>query len=353
MKRIPIAIVGLNFGRHILEEIVNGPGADHVQLAAVCDIDPAKAQACAEKYGVEGFTDLDQLLKQKDIPAIGLFTGPGGRADLLNKILDAGKDVMTTKPFEIDCQAGLEVLRRAKKLGRIIHLNSPAPCWSPDLATIQEWRDTYQLGRAVGCNLSVWVRYHEQADGSWYDDQAKCPAAPIFRLGIYLINDLVRLFGEAEKVAVFASRLFTGRPTADNAQLMVLFKNGVIANIYASFCIEDGDHYRNSMTLNFERGTIYRNTGPIRNTTTSSQAEIALVMGSTNVKRHIAAEKTLTASSGGYQWDHFAAAVQGQHIPEVTTPEIVIGGLRILEAMREAELQGTVVTVKPVMPTTE
>ncbi len=38
-----------------------------------------------------------------------------------------------------------------------------------------------------------------------------------------------------------------------NAQLGIRFNNGAIANIYSSFCVDDLQFYRNSLTLNFER----------------------------------------------------------------------------------------------------
>jgi predicted dehydrogenase len=349
MEKLPIAIVGLNFGRHIIQSIAEGEAGAHMRLAAVCDLDEAKARQFAEQYGVPCYTDLDELLRDEAIPAIGLYTGPVGRAALLDKIISAGKDVMTTKPFELDCAAGLAVLRKAKALGRVIHLNSPAPCWSPDLALVNAWQQKHDLGRPVGCNLSVWVRYQEQADGSWYDDPVKCPVPPIFRLGIYLINDLVRIFGEAETVSVLSSRLFTGRPTADNSVLSILFRNGALATIYASFCVEDGDHYRNSMTLNFERGTVYRNVGPARATTAGDpRAEMSLVMGSGQTPRAVVEEEFASATSGDYQWDAFAAAVRGEPIEETTSPETVIAGLRVIEAMSLADQTGGTAAVKPV-----
>ena len=50
----------------------------------------------AERLGVKAYTDLDELVADPDIPAIGLFTGPVGRADLVRRIIRAGKDVMMT-----------------------------------------------------------------------------------------------------------------------------------------------------------------------------------------------------------------------------------------------------------------
>ena len=142
-NQIPIGIVGLNFGRYILDELQQEPAGSHVTLAAVCDLDVAKARQVATERGVKAYADLDLLLKDPAIPAIGLFTSPVGRAGLIRKIIRAGKHVLTTKPFELDPAAALDVLQEAGRLGRVVHLNSPAPVLPADLAVIQRWRAQY------------------------------------------------------------------------------------------------------------------------------------------------------------------------------------------------------------------
>jgi predicted dehydrogenase len=333
-KRIPIGIVGLNFGRHIIDELTVGPASSYFEIVAVCDLDASKAQNMAQRLGVCAYTDFDEFLKATDFMAVGLFTGPIGRASLIQRLIKEGKDVITTKPFEKDPQAALDVLIEAQKLGRIIHLNSPSPLLSPDLVQIRTWHKEFDLGKPVGARADIWASYREQADGTWYDDPELCPVAPIFRLGIYLINDLIQIFGPAQKVQVLESRLFEGRPTPDNAQLGILFKNGGLANIFASFCVNDGDHYRNSLTLNFENGTIYRNVGADR----AVQEEISLIMNKDG-KRSLVAQVEVPSQnrSGHYQWDAFARAIRGEKLDEVCTPEEIVAGLQVIQAMAQAD----------------
>ncbi len=338
-ERIPIGVVGLNFGRHIVDtQLRTGAGTPFFRLAALCDMDAGRASGLASALGLKAYHSLDGLLSDSSIPAIALYTGPSGRAELLRKIIRAGKDVMTTKPFEDDPEAARSVLAEAQSLGRTIHLNSPAPVLPPDLTQIKEWQQQYDLGHPVACRSDVWVHYREKADGTWYDDPRKCPAAPILRLGIYAINDLVALFGEAERVQVLSSRLFTARPTMDNAQLGVGFKSGAIANVFASFCVDDGDHYRNSLVLNFERGTVYRNTGPVRQDPAAEQSELSLIVREEGRRR--VAEQTIISPSGQYRWDVFYRVIRGQRVKNLLPPAVIVDGLRIVRAMAEAERAG-------------
>jgi len=336
-SRIPICVVGLNFGQYIIKnELGTGSGAEFFRLAALCDIDEAKVNGLAASLGVRAYTSLDDVLLNPAIPAVGLYTGPSGRAELVRKIIRAGKDVMTTKPLETDPEAARAILTEAVELGRTVHLNSPAPILSPDIAQISQWQQHYNLGPLVACRADVWASYREEADGTWYDDPLRCPVAPIFRLGIYLINDLVALLGEAERVQVLASRLYTKRPTVDNAQLGIQFKSGALANIFASFCVGDGDQYRDSLVLNFEKGTIYRNAGPIRTEPFGDRSDLSLVMPSKETRRRVEAHVDTPASSA-YRWDLFSRAIRGESLPGLVPISTAVNGLKIIRAMSEAE----------------
>ncbi len=52
--RIPIGVIGLNFGRHIANsQLATGSGAPFFKLAALCDIDQAKVAELASALGVK------------------------------------------------------------------------------------------------------------------------------------------------------------------------------------------------------------------------------------------------------------------------------------------------------------
>lgn len=341
-KPLSIAVVGLGFGRWILKQLVSPELKPFFRLAAVCDLDAAKAAQYAAEYGVPA-RSLDDLLADAEVPVLGLFTGPAGRAGLLRKIIRAGKDVMTTKPFERDADEGRAVLEEAISLGRIIHLNSPSPLLPPDVAQIRAWQEVHRLGAPVAAQVSTWVSYREKPDGTWLDDPELCPVAPIFRLGIYALNDIVSLFGPADEVYVMSSRLFTERPTADHAQLAVRFKSGALVTVMASFCINDGAHYRNSMTLNFVDGTVYRNVGADAKAGSLATLE---VVGVREEKSQVLERLQVDGTSGAYQWESFYRAVATRTLTPADFPERVATALRVIEAMAESAKTGLPVKVR-------
>lgn len=331
MNKVKIGMVGLHFGRHIVEaDLVTDEGREFMELGGVCDLDADLTREVATIHGVKAFESLDAMLADPEIQAVGLFTGPAGRANLIRKAIRAGKHVMTTKPFECDPQAALEVLMEAKSLGKVVHLNSPSPMPPGYIQQIQDWRKEYGLGQPVAARSEVWVRYHEQPDGTWYDDPGRCPVAPVFRLGIYGINDILWLLGEPESVQVQHSRLFTKRPTADNGMLNIKFRNGALANVFSSFCVNGQQGYHVALQVNFENGTVYY----------KCENDFKLEVRPFGTGDPIVVSSERLDTNGSYQWRNLYRAIHGETLEGEVTPEQVVAAVRIANAMTRAQETG-------------
>ncbi len=342
MHKLKIGVVGLGFGQYIIEkEIMTGPGSLYFELAAVCDLDRDRLSAKAAEYGVPGYDSLDTLLSDDDIPVVGLFTGPVGRAEQIRKIISAGKDIMTTKPFELDSKKAENILQEIRDKGRIVYLNSPCASASEDFKIIAQWQEKYNLGRAVAGNHEAWYKKVEKPDGSWYDDPELCPAAPIFRLGIYGINDLVRIFGEADSVQVMESRIFTGRPTPDLAMMNIKFKDGSLVNLMDSWAPQPG-RSGSGLTIYFENGTVFRS--PPNDPLSYSDNNKILLSLYTAATTGEPAETIVISNqqlSSTYQWDVLYHAVKTGKRPNNETPDkVIVDAIKIVEAMKKASKSG-------------
>lgn len=328
-----LGAVGLNYGAHALERHFAG-GNEHFALGGVFDHDSTRTHSVAERFGVRAYGSWEEMLGDRSLAAVVLFTPPRGRADLIREALKAGKHVLATKPFEMNAEAAAAILEEAKSLGLALHSNSPASVWPADLAQIRQWQRERDLGKIVGAFGEVYGGYQEDADGSWLDDPQLCPGGPMFRLGIYLVNDLGLLLGPPVEVRTFETRVRTGRPTPDNTMLMLRYADGALATIYASLCVDDGDAYRNSLTLHFERGSVYRNTGAAANP--RGHAVLSLILG-TQAGR--SSEETVTVRAdphNDYRWDWFAAAIRGEKLSSAVSAEEIVAGVEVVEMLGRA-----------------
>jgi predicted dehydrogenase len=330
-----MVLLGLNFGlgiaRHILRDV------PEIRLVGLCDQDSAKLRTVSAELGIRAYESLDEVLSDPEIEAVGLFTGPLGRAQLIKRVLQAGRHVMTTKPFETDVPEAVHVLEEARERGLVVHLNSPAPVLSDDLLQIHSWVETHGLGRPISLQARTWARYREQANGTWYDDPKLCPVAPILRLGIYFLNDFAPLMGVPRRVHVMQSRLFTGRPTVDHAQASIEFENGSTASVLASFCIEDGKPYQDEVTVNYEKGTIRRRMERKKAPDMSQDLAVLELETPTQTLR---AETRPSHYAGWYEWKSFQEAVRGVPGAPRLNPDGILYGLRLLEAIRRSAESG-------------
>ncbi len=333
-----LVILGANFGAKIARQLAETAGP--VRVAGVCDLDQAKAAALAGELRVKAFSGLDAVLADETVEAVGLFTGPIGRGRLIERIVGAGKHVMTTKPFELDPEAAQRAFEAAERADRVLHLNSPAPSPARDLAAIRGWLGDGTLGRPVSMQARTWADYRERADGSWLDDPLRCPGGPLFRLGVYFLNDFAPLAGVPTEVLVQHSRVRTGRPTADNAQISIRYDNGALGTVFASFCVGDGEPYRDEVFLACEHGSVRR--WMLRTGSVDMHEDRAVVELHRPGK---VVERVTTAPgdyAGWYRWDAFHAAVRG--FPGVVRRDghATVAGVRLLAAMARSAASGKI-----------
>lgn len=334
--KIRLGMVGLRYGGNIARELVRGN--PFIDVVGLHDRDAARLERVSRELNRPRI-DWKDLLRDQSIDAIGLFTGPIGRAGLIREIIHAGKDVLTTKPFETDIAAAQDVLREAELLGRIIHLNSPTPSPAADIRQIRDWQNEYRLGRPLAMRAETWAYYKERADGTWYDDPSVCGGAPLLRLGIYFLNDFASLLGEPETVHTTCSRLITERPTSDHAQVSIQYKSGALGHIFCSFCTQDGQPYKDYVTLNYERATIRRWVERTPDTSGTSHYAV-LELQLPNSSHPIRVSTDLGQWCGWYQWQDFYTAVRERHLPGAITADETLFGLRLLHAINRSVESG-------------
>jgi predicted dehydrogenase len=135
------------------------------------------------------------------------------------------------------------------------------------------------------------------------------------------------------------SRLFTGRPTPDNAHIALRFVNGALGSVFGSFCVDDGQPYRNALVLAYERGSVYRNVGAFDPGSSSEGCRLSLAARDAGGALRV--EQAATASkSGDYPWEELHAAIRARRLPGDEFRATVVNAIAVVEAMRRAAGSG-------------
>lgn len=134
------------------------------QVTALCDLDLSKATARRDEYfpAAAIYEDYRQLLRDDSIEVVDIATHPPERPPIIENALNAGKHVLSQKPFVLDLDVGMRLIELAQKHNRYLAVNQNGR-WAPHFSYARHAVASGLLGEVFGAHLSchwdhTWVR---------------------------------------------------------------------------------------------------------------------------------------------------------------------------------------------------
>ncbi len=106
---------------------------EDIELVAVADLDPARAQAVAERYEDVRAVSVEELLAADDVELVLNLTIPAAHAEVALKAIAAGKSVYGEKPLAATTAEAREVLDAARQAGVVVDLTGSCRLWTTSL----------------------------------------------------------------------------------------------------------------------------------------------------------------------------------------------------------------------------
>ena len=200
-----LGIIGAGMiAQEVLTFINQIEGIDPVAIAATPRSED-KLKNLSEKYGIgEYYTDYEKLLLNPDVEVVYVALPNNLHYEVMDKALDAGKDIICEKPFAANVNQALRIFKKAEAKGRIV-LEAMTNRFIPNALRVKE--EISKLGKIkiVSFNYSQY--------SSRYDRFKAGDIAPVFSLGnaggalmdlnIYNIDYAINLFGRPKDVRYF------------------------------------------------------------------------------------------------------------------------------------------------------
>ena len=155
----------------------------------------------------------------------------------------------------------------------------------------------------------------------------------VFRLGIYGIADLIELCGPAIECRVLQNRTETGRPTMDNGMLSVRFENGCLGCIAASFRVDNGTPYRNTLLIHYEHGSVTRSIPCLNVPERKIQIGLQAVQNGVPVVRQEFIDEA--GRAGQYQWGEFNRAIREKLSIQPEYINRIVGTVELINQFRD------------------
>ncbi|MFC4870957.1 Gfo/Idh/MocA family protein [Negadavirga shengliensis] len=133
-----------------------------LNVVAFADHTAEKAKAMRDKYypDAQVYEDYRKIFERDDIEVVDITPHPQDRLPVLREALHAKKHVLSQKPFVLDIQEGMELIKLARKNGVKLAINQNGR-WAPHFSYMREAIKSGLIGRPVSVDFSL------QWDQTW------------------------------------------------------------------------------------------------------------------------------------------------------------------------------------------
>ncbi len=335
MERIRLGIVGLGN----IAQTAHLPSLTKMQdaeVVAVCDLDKARAQFIAEKFGVpRTYRTLEEMLAaEQEMSAVHICTPTKTHHEMAIAALEAGKDVLVEKPLARTMKEAEEINETAKRQRRklMVGMNNR---FRPDAMILKTFIEEKAIGKVFYAKAG-WFR-KLPADGAWLTRKEQSGGGVLLDLGMVMFDLALWMMGYPEVKEVTATH-YTHRTkdVEDSSVVFMKMKNGSTLTVESSWSFESNADFfycdcfgtEGSGSLNPFR-ILKRMHGNLVNVAPASQDN----------------PQALYRKSYENELKHWVSALRGLH-PVISTGEEAVHRMKVVDAIYKSARLGKAVALR-------
>lgn len=200
--KVRVGIVGVGIGSYHAHSYSKIPG---VEIAALCDIDPDRAQRVADRFGVRRiYTDYEAMLAEEKLDAVSVCTPNALHAPVAIAALEAGCHVLCEKPLSTSAEEGAKIVAAARKArGKfMIGMNNR---FRGDTQVLKRYIEAGDLGEIYYARCG-WIRRNGiPGMGSWFTRKEMSGGGPLVDIGVHALDVTLYLMGNPKPVEAFGA----------------------------------------------------------------------------------------------------------------------------------------------------
>jgi len=252
MKSLKIGLVGCGrISKNHVEALKNVKG---LELAAVCDIRPERAEKWGQQYDVPMFTDYEEMLAKAEIDMVDICTPSGLHPKMGILAAKNKKHVITEKPMAISLKEADDLIRTCddEKVKLFVIKQNRL---NPPIQLLKKAIDKGRFGRIFMANMTVrWTRPQEYYDlakwrGTWEFD-----GGAFMNQSSHYVDLMLWLVGPASSVVAKTATFNHQIEVEDSGAAIVRFRNGAIGVMDVTMCTYP-KNLEGSITIVGEKGT--------------------------------------------------------------------------------------------------
>ncbi|KAL7784096.1 NAD(P)-binding protein [Trichoderma ceciliae] len=235
-KTFNVGVIGYGLSAKVfhIPFIITTPG---LRLHSIVQRSPKPEDSAPADYpSLKHYASSDDLIADPEVDAIIVTTPPDNHFHLTKKALEAGKHVLTEKPFVPTSAEAQELAEIAKQSGRLLCVYQNRR-WDADFLLAKHLIEEGVLGRVIEYNTH-FDRYRADAPTNWKGQLGiSRGGSALFDLGTHLIDQAYVLFGLPQSVRGRLLNQREGRPEfeiPDAVSAQLAYSNGLLVNVNIS-----------------------------------------------------------------------------------------------------------------------
>ena len=171
------------------------------RVVALCDIDEAQARQRQQAFYPQAavYTNHHDLLARSDIEVVDIATHPAIRAPQIEDALQAGKHVLSQKPFVLDLNVGQRLVDLADKLGLKLAVNQNGR-YAPHFSYLRQAVKSGLVGQVHGLQMAANWDHNFVVDREFN----KIKHLILYDFAIHWFDMVACLMGACDALTVYA-----------------------------------------------------------------------------------------------------------------------------------------------------
>lgn len=228
---IRFGVIGCGrMGMRRIERIVRHPNA---ALICVADVRGERAKTVGERYGVEYFTDFNEVVNREDVECVVISVPNKFHAPISICAMENGKHVFCEKPMARNPEEAKRMVEASVKNEVCLKVGSNLR-YFPSVQKAKELLDNSAIGEILF--IRGWIGNSGwQLNNSWFSDIEMAGGGTFLDNGCHLL-DIYRWFlGEVEECIGYVSRMYHSIDVEDNGFGIFKFRSGKYAFVQSSW----------------------------------------------------------------------------------------------------------------------
>ncbi|WP_428936852.1 Gfo/Idh/MocA family protein [Fontivita pretiosa] len=234
-RTVKVAAIGyggaFNMGKLHLESCARA----RMKPVAVCDLDPNRLATAKAELGqhIQTYTKLEDLLGGSDAELCIVITPHNTHAAIAIQCLQAGRHVVTEKPFTITVAEAtnvIETARRAGKMATVFHNRR----WDGDFMAIKRVIDSGLIGEVF--HIECFFGGYGEPRADWWRSSKRVSGGAFYDWGAHFADWVLNLMPyRIESISgSFHKRVWHAVDIEDHTEAFIRFEGGRTAHIQQS-----------------------------------------------------------------------------------------------------------------------